>query len=446
MDSISNNFLSVVRSNDINKIQSYLQHNIPNQDELVSRTNSPQTLDDIRIFLATYYYLLTMNLQDYLSQDYYEKNINNFLVISSRGYLPLLHLKQEELPSVINTRSKDMKNALNYVLSDPNNIDVLIFLINNQIIVDDKSLNKIKDYSEKITDINLRYRYQQLYDHLVPEKQSLFSQLPDDVLIMITDNPKDIEKLCQSNRELYRTYCMNPNSEFWKKLYKNKYNIYPENIDNLSFKEQYETLYDLEGISITIKIEKAAKMGMKDILEKYISELDPLDDNKRIFDLAMKGAAVGGHNEIIEWMLRLGATDYTRAMIKAARGGYKDIVQWMLDLGAKDHRYAMEAAAEGGHKDIIQMMLALNANYHAYYGFVMEYAAKGGHKDIVQMILDLNSNLPVSILIKPNYNWSMKYAAKGGHKDIVQMMLDLGADNYNNIMAYAAIGGHKDIV
>ena len=96
MDSISNNFLSVVRSNDLNKIQSYLRKNIPNQDELVSRVNSPQTPDDIRNFLAEYYYLLTYDLHYYLSY-YYNKNINNFLVISFRGYLPLLQLKQSEV-------------------------------------------------------------------------------------------------------------------------------------------------------------------------------------------------------------------------------------------------------------------------------------------------------------------------------------------------------------
>jgi hypothetical protein len=43
-------------------------------------------------------------------------------------------------------------------------------------------------------------------------------------------------------------------------------------------------------------------------------------------------------------------------MYSAALGGHKEIVQIMLDLGAKDYDEAMACAARNGHKEIVQMI------------------------------------------------------------------------------------------
>jgi hypothetical protein len=48
-----------------------------------------------------------------------------------------------------------------------------------------------------------------------------------------------------------------------------------------------------------------------------------VDNNK-----AMRGAALGGHKDLIELFINLGANDLNRGMGGAAEGGHKDLVDW----------------------------------------------------------------------------------------------------------------------
>ena len=59
-------------------------------------------------------------------------------------------------------------------------------------------------------------------------------------------------------------------------------------------------------------------------------------------------------HKIIEYEFSKG--DYNWAMVEAVEGGHKDIVQMMLDLGADDYKWAMRSAAGGGHDEIVQML------------------------------------------------------------------------------------------
>ena len=100
--------------------------------------------------------------------------------------------------------------------------------------------------------------------------------------------------------------------------------------------------------------------------------------------------------------------DYNWAMRGAAWGGHMDIVKLMLDLGADLYNYAMVDAAWGGHMDIVQLMIDSGGNN---YNDTMAYAAKGGHMDIVQLMLDLGAR---------DYNWAMVEADR--QKDIVDYL------------------------
>ena len=451
MDSISNNFLSVVRSNDLNKIQSYLRKNIPNQDELVSRVNSPQTPDDIRNFLAEYYYLLTYDLHYYLSY-YYNKNINNFLVISFRGYLPLLQLKQSELPSVINTVSNDGANALNYVLSDPNNIDVVIFLINNQITIDDTSLNKIKEYSENIKNINLsdgvtstfeqssksdRNRYQQLYDQLVPEEESLFTKLPNDIFLMITNgDPKEIEKLCQSNRYIHRRYCMNPNSNFWKDLYNQKFGSYPETSNVRTYKYRYIKSYyfGIDKKHIHDEIKLAIDLNNEEILTDVLSELsDKLLDqfgDKAVNSIRVYANKSRFKNFALEYALETGNIYMIKKIIGFSNNN--------LDV-IKSLDYILKIAPIETNFDFIKDILNLYPSEDSLKSalrYLMEKHAYNQYIDFIKYLIELGAN---------NFNSTMTTAASRGQNNIVQLMLDLGADDLHNTLINAAINKHYNV-
>ena len=161
-----------------------------------------------------------------------------------------------------------------------------------------------------------------------------------------------------------------------------------------------------------------------------------IDNNGTMFNCrkVMGMAARGGHQDIIDSMLSLGADNYDHVMGMAARGGHQDIVNQMISRGANKYNWAMTNAARGGHRDIVNRMLELGADD---YNCSMVEAARGGHQDIVnQMIL------------RGAYKreWAMAEAARGGHQDIVNQMLLLGVNTYNWAMNSAIRGGHLEIV
>ena len=71
----------------------------------------------------------------------------------------------------------------------------------------------------------------------------LFDQLPLDVIVLMFDDPNDIEKLCQSSNSFYMKYCHNPNGVFWTRMLDTYFHIKPSG--NKTVKEQYE-IYRLE--------------------------------------------------------------------------------------------------------------------------------------------------------------------------------------------------------
>ena len=62
------------------------------------------------------------------------------------------------------------------------------------------------------------------------------------------------------------------------------------------------------------------------------------------FDDTLCEAAYGGNKEIVDLMLKHGATDYNGALISAIRGGHIEIAKMMFELGANNFEEAVETA------------------------------------------------------------------------------------------------------
>jgi ankyrin repeat protein len=188
----------------------------------------------------------------------------------------------------------------------------------------------------------------------------------------------------------------------------------------------------------------AAGGGHMDIVQEMIRV-----GKARTFDWAMQDAAGGGHMDIVQEMIRRGAKTFNKAMIEAARGGHLDIVQEMIRRGAIRHptfgitnvTYAMAEAASGGHMDIVQEMIRHGGSRITDFTEAMANAAEGGHMDIVQEMIRLGAAAGYN-----DFNATMISAARGGHMNIVQEMLKHGANNFTKVMDVAAQEGHMDIV
>ena len=105
-----------------------LKTSLPQSSELNSLINSSDP--NIKILSTAYFELLNSKLYDFRSLEYQEKKITNLMVISARGYLPILDNKRTEVTKVI-LDSQDINGltALHYAING-NNTSIVYELIN----------------------------------------------------------------------------------------------------------------------------------------------------------------------------------------------------------------------------------------------------------------------------------------------------------------------------
>ena len=103
----------------------------------------------------------------------------------------------------------------------------------------------------------------------------------------------------------------------------------------------------------------AAGGGYHVIVDKMHS-LIPIESRDRgVYNWVMVNAAEGGHLDIVNQMIKLGADNYNTALTRAAGNGHQDIVSRMVTLGAKDYDLARDLANHRGYTSIADQMQRL---------------------------------------------------------------------------------------
>jgi len=131
--------------------------------------------------------------------------------------------------------------------------------------------------------------------------------------------------------------------------------------------------------------------------------------------------------------IRQGANDWDLAMSGAARGGHFDLVKFFIEKGARDLNLAMSGAAKGGHFDLVKFFIEKGARD---LNLAMREAAVGGHFDLVKFFIEKGAN---------NWNWAMSGAARGGHFDLVKFFIEKGARDLNLAVGAAKRNGYPEI-
>jgi ankyrin repeat protein len=147
--------------------------------------------------------------------------------------------------------------------------------------------------------------------------------------------------------------------------------------------------------------------GYSDVAE-YILEEHP-EAAKRDGSLALQGAILGGHIDIVRWLLENKITPESVALpghllTSASANGYLGIVELLIDSGMnvndtssiKSHT-PLTAASHLGHIEIVELLLSRGANKHLQtLGGITAYmlAKSEGHKKIMALLEDKAVEIP----------------------------------------------------
>ena len=146
----------------------------------------------------------------------------------------------------------------------------------------------------------------------------MLSTLHSDHLLSILRYLKisDISRFCQTNHHLHQLIFQN--SLFWKMVY---HRDLSEKINVIDYRQAYQEFFQFDRKRrgrLDYLLRKAAKKGYEKHIDIQLSLIDE-DEYEDEHDVVMACAARYGHQEIVDKMLKAGASTYEYCMSKAAR-------------------------------------------------------------------------------------------------------------------------------
>jgi len=185
----------------------------------------------------------------------------------------------------------------------------------------------------------------------------------------------------------------------------------------------------------------ACKYARRDLIQHlievknaWVREPDETDCSW-IWSGGVIGACEGDHFDIVQKMFEYGANEDV-GLNYACQWGRHDIVQFMLKKGATDYSTALCSACTGGQMDLVQLMIKKGVTSYAYeHG--LRCACLSGHLQIAQFMVDKGAS---------NYEPSLLAACSGGNADLAQLMLALGAKNWSKALSVACVGGNLQTI
>lgn len=271
---------------------------------------------------------------------------------------------------------------------------------------------------------------------LQPILNNLLLDLPPELLFDIAIQflePRDILQLSQVSRWLNAGLCRD--DRLWKYYYQrdlSKIKLPPDGRYYYAYGQAYQQIQrhvkkeKLEPYfsNRTTPLMKSIKAGYEQLVVTMVGQ------DWILREFAIQIAAVYGHHYIIKRLLQRDALnrdsimwnelDYDTAMGYAAKGGHQDIVEHMLELGATDYGETMMWAAEGGQRKIMERMIELGATH---YNLSMICAARRGQQAIVEWLFELSTGPGARWTpTDPNYRMAIEQATENNHFEIVDLI------------------------
>ncbi len=105
-------------------------------------------------------------------------------------------------------------------------------------------------------------------------------------------------------------------------------------------------------------------------------------------------ACLGGHINVIKFLIDKGADNFQGGMNHACLEGHKEIVEFMISKGANDWNTGLDFASCGGHIDMVKFMISKGATtfneglYQACCGYIK-------NKEIILFLIEKGANIDI---------------------------------------------------
>ncbi len=91
-----------------------------------------------------------------------------------------------------------------------------------------------------------------------------------------------------------------------------------------------------------------------------------MNKNVQFWNDMMYGACLGGHMEIVKYMIEKGANNWNVGLYDACEGGHMEIVNFIIKKGADGWNWGLRGACQGGHMEIVKLIIEKGATECAH--------------------------------------------------------------------------------
>ena len=188
------------------------------------------------------------------------------------------------------------------------------------------------------------------------------------------------------------------------------------------------------------------------------------DENMNFtFESALLEAANIGHNEAIQFLLKIGDVNIQNnegwtALLIASQNGHTQVVEQLLkehadvNIQTNDGLTALMIASQNGHTQVVEQLHKEHANINIQNNdgwTALMIASQNGHTQVVEQLLKEHAN----VNIQSKYGWTaLIIASRNGHTEIIEQLLKEHADvniqnkNRRTALMIASQYGHTQVV
>lgn len=258
--------------------------------------------------------------------------------------------------------------------------------------------------------------------------------LPFEILLHISQylSTEEIIMLSQINRYFHQT--INQSDDFWRLIYRREIS---HQVTEHPRERYLQIMKDFSRIwKLYVRIDFMVDNDYTCLLTKFLDREE--NQSRDIYNYILIRASLIGRRNLIERMIKLGASYFNEAMISAARGGHLDIVKDMIVIGSNDFDKSMIISSREGHLDIVREMIKNGA---CEFNNAMDEACRGGHLNIVIELLDRGRGIN-------DYRRFLRTSAHYGHLSIMREIVTRGVISFNEltpILQCAVRNNHHDV-